>query len=350
MPRVSIVVPVYNVDEKDFARCMGSLLGQSLADIEIILVDDGSTNGSAEWCDAYAEADARVSALHQPNLKSAVARNTGLAAARGEFITFLDSDDWAEPDLCERAVAAFEARGVDVVLWAYTLERGKMEPVTSRIQEEDGLIPGGAHLQALMLYNLAGRRRQPYFNMIGSPWTKMYRRSLLADNEIFFDPELPRAQDIEHSRRAFAKAGSAWYLARPAYHHVFVTAGSASRRYLPDFGQLYHRACAKMLAQIRAEGSPPEVLAAYYVLACVLMLGVGPNSAFSPDNPNPVKQQIADYRDVTRLPAFAEAVRRAEAAVLPPSHQISVFLVRRRLYPAIYLICKLRRLQMKLWH
>ena len=95
---LTLVVPIYNM-EKYLARCMDSLLGQSCRDFEIILVDDGSTDSSGTLCDSYAARYPElVRVIHKPNGGPSSARNAGLDAARGEFVTFPDPDDWVEPD------------------------------------------------------------------------------------------------------------------------------------------------------------------------------------------------------------------------------------------------------------
>ncbi len=96
--RFSIIVPVYNV-KKYLTRCLDSILNQSFRDYEVIVVDDGSTDGSAELCDRYSERYADIHVFHQPNMGLSGARNTGLDHAAGEWIVFVDSDDWIEPEL-----------------------------------------------------------------------------------------------------------------------------------------------------------------------------------------------------------------------------------------------------------
>ena len=94
---VSIIVPVYNT-EKYLHNCINSLFAQTCTDIEILLVNDGSTDTSGDICDAYAAQDARVRVIHQQNAGVSSARNAALAVARGEYIAFVDSDDWVSPD------------------------------------------------------------------------------------------------------------------------------------------------------------------------------------------------------------------------------------------------------------
>ncbi len=96
-PAISIIVPVYNAAEW-LGRCVDSIIAQTFSDWELLLVDDGSRDSSGEICDRYAAADTRIRAIHQPNGGASRARNTGIDAARGTYVCFVDSDDWLETE------------------------------------------------------------------------------------------------------------------------------------------------------------------------------------------------------------------------------------------------------------
>lgn len=113
MTAVSVVVPVFNT-EKYLPRCLDSLSKQTLSDIEIICINDGSTDGSLKILEEYATKDARIKVLSQENSKQGAARNRGLEIAKGEFVTFVDSDDWIEPDYCELLYNAAQKHNVNI--------------------------------------------------------------------------------------------------------------------------------------------------------------------------------------------------------------------------------------------
>lgn len=118
MDLVSVIVPVYNT-EKWLRQCVDSILAQTYPAIEVILVDDGSTDGSDALCDAYARTDARVVVVHQPNGGLSAARNTGLDRAGGVFFQFVDSDDWLAPDMTESLVHLCAKTGADIAECSY---------------------------------------------------------------------------------------------------------------------------------------------------------------------------------------------------------------------------------------
>ena len=114
--KVSIVVPVYNV-EKYLEQCVDSLLAQTIDSKEIILVDDGSTDSSGKLCDAYAEKNACVRVIHKQNGGLGSARNAGAEHVTGEYLYFIDSDDWLETDALETLYAAAKRDDLDIVLF-----------------------------------------------------------------------------------------------------------------------------------------------------------------------------------------------------------------------------------------
>ena len=116
MPTIGVIIPVYNAEDT-LERCVGSVIGQTHSDLEIILVDDGSTDISGAMCDAYAELDLRVHVYHTPNRGLSAARNWGIESALAdgtEFIAFVDADDWLEPRMFETLLAALDASDADI--------------------------------------------------------------------------------------------------------------------------------------------------------------------------------------------------------------------------------------------
>ena len=118
MDLITIVVPVYNV-EKYISDCLDSLISQTYKNIEIILVDDGSTDMSGAICDRYTTLDARIKVIHKQNEGLGFARNTGLEVAQGKFVTFIDSDDMADADLVEKLVNGLYEENCDTCIGGF---------------------------------------------------------------------------------------------------------------------------------------------------------------------------------------------------------------------------------------
>ena len=128
-PSVSVIVPVYNI-EQYIGKCLDSIIGQTLKEIEIIVVDDGSTDDSSRIIDRYARTDSRIVAIHKTNGGVVSARNCGIAQATGLYILFVDGDDHLESDTCERLLKKAQATRADMVIMRFDIEypQHKEEP------------------------------------------------------------------------------------------------------------------------------------------------------------------------------------------------------------------------------
>ena len=146
MPTVTVIIPVYKV-ERYLDACVESVVRQSYADLEILLVDDGSPDGCPALCDAWAEKDPRIKVIHRENGGLSAARNSGIDAAMGEFLLFVDSDDLLEPDAVRRAVDAQRLQDADLVIFNLTYVDEENRPLpqpdfsgfTDEILDEDGV-------------------------------------------------------------------------------------------------------------------------------------------------------------------------------------------------------------------
>ena len=120
-PKISIIVPVYNVAPY-LRQCLDSLVGQTYRNIEIICIDDGSTDGSGEMLNQYAESDARISVFHIENAGVSSARNKAILYASGKYVMYVDGDDWIDVCTCEKAAFKAEECAADLVMWPYIRE------------------------------------------------------------------------------------------------------------------------------------------------------------------------------------------------------------------------------------
>ena len=131
MSEVSVIIPVYNV-EKYLRACLDSVVNQTLRDIEVICVDDGSTDGSPAILAEYAAKDPRVKVLTQPKSNAGAARNAGMSIATGEYLGFVDADDWCELTLFEKAYGRAKEVNADLVFWAYDQRQEGQVCIASR--------------------------------------------------------------------------------------------------------------------------------------------------------------------------------------------------------------------------
>ena len=139
VPTISVIIPVYNV-EKYLRRCLDSIIAQTFSDWECILIDDGSPDGSGAICDEYAAKDTRFRVIHQANAGVSAARNAGLDAARGEYIGFIDSDDWIAADMYSFLYDLIQERGADIACCLWDNYKGET-PETQVLQSTKSNVP-----------------------------------------------------------------------------------------------------------------------------------------------------------------------------------------------------------------
>ena len=183
MPTVSVIVPVYNA-EGVVSRGVDSILAQSYQDFELILVDDGSTDSSGAICDNYAQQDGRVKVVHQANAGVSAARNAGLKAAQGDWVTFVDSDDRVLDCFLEALVEAVSRSDqIDLAYCGYAIIEGHSS------------IKTYASKTYLGKESIHEALSKTYLLYRCSPWAKLFRRSIIVDHDVRFDSNLTISED-----------------------------------------------------------------------------------------------------------------------------------------------------------
>lgn len=220
-PLVSVIIPVYNAGGH-LARCIESVRRQTYQNLQVVLVNDGSTDSSAEVCRMYARVDGRIRLIDKPNAGVSAARNDGLAAAKGEYIQFVDSDDYLPEDATALLVDRARETECDLVIGAY-------------FRVVEGAVPG-PHGDGGTRYTLHGflprgpvldktafARRlldEPASYYYGVLWNKLYRAALIRDNGIRFAGDLNWSEDFLFNLEYIRYAEKFAALDRPVYYYV----------------------------------------------------------------------------------------------------------------------------------
>lgn len=218
-PAVSIIVPVYNA-ETALHRCIESILHQSCADFELLLVDDGSKDDSGAICDEYAAKDSRIRVFHKENGGVSAARNLALDVARGKYLQFLDSDDWVVPDATLLLLRAAEEHGADLVISDFYRVVGERVSVKGDIEEDRGLSREeyAEHMMA-----------NPADFYYGVLWNKLYRRDIVQDHRIRMDEEISWCEDFLFNLEYIRFARRFYALNVPLYYYVKTKGSLASQ-------------------------------------------------------------------------------------------------------------------------
>lgn len=191
--KFSIIVPVYKIEEPYLRKCLDSLKNQAYNDCEFIVVDDGSPDNCGTICDEYAINDSRFRIFHLENQGVSSARNYGLRISTGDYIIFVDGDDFIEQNLCIELSEILEENNPDIIFFKFS------DGLTSKFSNEDRkvYIPDSNRVKEIRIENVSQRENRLNLRgyRIGAPWGKAFKNTYLKDNGISFVVGLKKSQD-----------------------------------------------------------------------------------------------------------------------------------------------------------
>ena len=220
--KLSIIIPVYNII-RYLDRCIRSIVSQSFGDFEILLIDDGSTDDSGGFCDDWKGWEQRIRVFHKPNGGVSSARNLGLEKAEGEFITFVDGDDYILPGMYKRLIALQAEHNSDITIGGFATEKkpdGSFVPYYSC--DEIKTLSQQEQVKCLL--------SNTYYTC--SCWDKVFRRKLIED--LRFDEKITHYEDLLFCYEAMKRSKKAVFTSEPLYHYCANDNTSASRKPFGD--------------------------------------------------------------------------------------------------------------------
>ncbi len=270
MPKVSVIVPIYNA-RKYLKQCLDSIVGQTLKDIEVILIDDGSTDGSTDICKSYLY-DNRVKYYYKENEGLAAARQDGIDRASGEYIGFVDSDDWCESNMFEKMYQAAKTNDSDIVFCNCYENIDKKNPKFyrsgpyNRKQIEEEIFP-----HVLISIDSNGKRH----NARWCNWLRVYKNSMIKEHNISFVRKLRRCQDLQFTFECTIHAQNYYYLGDDYLYHNRQEGGSLSRGYTKQMWTLIKPLIQRIVdvadSYIDYDFKPLSKTTAFFLIAdCIL--------------------------------------------------------------------------------
>lgn len=319
MPTVSIVVPVYNA-EKYLGWCINSILKQSFRDLELILVDDGSTDGSLEICRRYAALDSRVRVLALENGGVSAARNAGMQAAQGEFVQFVDSDDVVSPDYTGKLLETLRFCDADIAICGIQVVEQQEENGPYQSTHQFSCRPLGhfcVMVRPLFIQNMA-RLFWETCCMEG-PCNRIYRTSIIRENGLEFPLDMSYGEDCMFNIEYYSRCRRAALISQPLYYYLWhFQHASLARSHKPNLVENQMRQVMALRRLCESEGemtkSAKQALANYCVGQCIKSLNMLPH-------PQDVQELDACRREVMRMLSYPEAVKSFdEANYIPPEY------------------------------
>ncbi|MBE5744190.1 MAG: glycosyltransferase family 2 protein [Clostridiales bacterium] len=212
---ISVIVPVYNV-EPYLERCVNSIINQTYKNLEILLIDDGSTDNSGTICDEYAKKDSRIICVHQQNGGVSKARNEGLSLATGDYIGFIDSDDYIEPNMYELLLNSIEENNADLAICGFKQVR---VDASFKINDADNTVDWSRE-NVINNFFTQGIIKE----LVYAPVNKLYKKSLLEG--LSFNCKYAMGEDILFLFKCIERVEKITYI-QGAYYHYIMREGSA---------------------------------------------------------------------------------------------------------------------------
>lgn len=279
-PLVSVIIPVYNT-KKYLVECLNSVCTQTYSQIEIIAVDDGSTDESGNILREYARKDDRIRIITQENKGLSAARNAGLECSSGEYVMFLDSDDWLDRETCDTAIQMMIDTKSDVILWSYIREY----PTASKpvyLFDENICMWDEAEIKTLYQQLIGLQREQlrapQKIDSLITAWGKLYRRSMIGDIR-FIDTKIIGTEDALFNIQVFAQVRRAAYISNTFSHYRKTNADSLTRKYKDQLVYQWQELYRRIKIQLDSENASSEYYQALSNRIALGLIGIGLNLA-----------------------------------------------------------------------
>lgn len=343
MAKLSVVVAIYNV-EKYVKKCVESLIDQSADDYEIILVDDGSTDSSGKIIDSYLNYE-NIRIIHQKNKGVSVARNTGIENSNGEWLTFVDGDDYVEKNFINKILKSIDEFDTDMLVFNYNAffdENNKFKCRTVPFDQDQYISDDKDLFQKRMIsqYYKGGDKNTVVSS--GTTWCKVIRNNIINNNKIRFKPGLLKAQDTVFWLNTTEHVNRIYYLNENLYNYR-LSAGSISsgKKYIKnsieEFSNLINE-YEKFIDNFKKDDSFIDA----FNLRCiqVLMWNIDHNF-FNKKNNEDFNKKIKLFRDFIKIKEYKNAINSVSLDYLPKRLQVMMYFVKRKrlkLYYFVYII------------
>lgn len=315
---VSIIIPIYNV-EKYLEQCILSIVNQDYTNLEIILIDDGSTDNSPKICDKLAKLDNRINVIHKKNSGVSNSRNYGISIANGKYIMFVDSDDWLESKCITELLESIKKYNTKLVQGASVINDNKRKSIKKMHIEED--------INELKKAILNYKYDKKYVNL-RCVWGKLFVTSIIKENNLKFNEEIYLLEDGIFVYEYLKLIDNVVFIPVVTYHYRQVST-SLSHRYNSDQLLQYKKLINKL--ETITEN---DFYINYTVLEC-LMTFISRNVKFYKNR----KKFIKELKEVLKDDMYLNCINNLDNKKLKIKEKITLILLRHKLYSILYWIC-----------
>ena len=352
-PLISIIVPVYNA-EQHLLQCANSLLNQTYQNLEIILIDDGSTDNCPMLCDQLSKNDPRVISIHIANSGVSSARNTGISYSHGDYIMFLDSDDWIDTEACQSAVNSALKYDADVVFWPFCCEYSddgsNSVPKPLFLNADHFFDENESHdLFRLFVGPFEPYLCKPYFqDRLSTVWGKLYRADIIKNNTILFeDISQIGSEDTLFNIQVFSYVHRAVYLNHFWTHYRKTSNGTLTTTYKPDLASSFFCLFDRIRIYLTDRNESATFYHALKNRIVLSLIGLGQNEVRSQAG---MKKSIEAIRSIITNKIYLEAIAAFPIHDLPLWGRIFFSLAKMKAATPLYIGLKLTQLIRNILH
>lgn len=338
---LSIIIPVYKIEEDYLRACFDSLIKQDMDAFQVIVVEDGSPDKSGDICDEYAARDKRFVVIHQENQGVSIARNRGIEVANTEWITFVDPDDWVELDFVSRLYELKEKYPADIYLYDYFQEFAAVSNVKFLKEESGKLSPEWVENFKIAPFNhllVEGYVHEYETNTI---WNKMYRTTLIKDNKIMFDPEARKGQDVIFNAEVLQYTNNYYYLHKPLYHYRYLQESVTNRfnEKVMWYNEIAFEHYERIIQKFNLSDTYWE---AYYARVVTRLYSCMRLYYFHPDNKMSYKAVADEINKALNRYPYNTALKRVNSKQLTSAQRVFTFFLKKRQYRVLEMLVKSR--------
>lgn len=337
-PFLSIVIPIYKIKEEYLRACFDSMLSQYMDAFRIIAVDDGSPDNSGAICEDYAARDHRFIVIHQENAGVSVARNNGIKAVDTEWITFVDPDDWVEANYVSTLyMAQKEIQNIDIFLFDYIQEFADRTVVKQLMNNNGRLNDEWVHNFQIAPFNYMVVNGKAYEYETNTIWNKMYRSRLIKNNNLWFDSEARKGQDVIFNAECLQLTDRFYYLKSALYHYRYLQE-SVTNRFNPK-AQYYNEVAFENYERIiNKYNLPQEYREAYYARVVTRLYSCMRLYYFHQENIKDKKTIEAELDATLDRYPYSDSLRKVNSSNLAGTQKIFVFFLKRRQYGVLRIL------------
>jgi glycosyltransferase involved in cell wall biosynthesis len=347
---VSLILPIYNINEEYLEKCVKSIMSQTYKNIEIILVDDGSKNNSLKVCNNLASEDSRIVVYHQENSGVSIARNKGIEISRGEYICFIDPDDWIVENYVEKLLDSIVNTKADFAICNCIVHYSSYDVSNDFLNykvNNKNMCCLSLENKNDLLYQLIGKKICNYYPpevAAGVPWGKIFDKRFIEKYKLRFVPKMARMQDNIFCLYAIEYAEKICYLNERLYFYR-KEIGSICYKYSPKIVEYFQKYFIETLIFLNTFNKEKKLYKSLYMKELTSFNSYLSQYYFNKSNQKKYKIIKQELNSLLKKDIYAEAIKNIDYSLLNFQEKIFVFLLKKRLYILLFILIKIRNIK-----